>query len=189
MSESSAAVDPARWVTAHGDSLFAYAMSRLHDKETAEEVVQEAFLAALRNISQYRSSGSEGAWLMGILKRKVIDQLRQSAKQPLTLDAEDSVVAGLFDDNGNWSAAAQTSNVFSLDAIEREEFRQIFAKCLEGLPDNQSAVFVLREVQQQTGEEVCKVLGISASNLWVLMHRARIRLSECIKSRWAMGDA
>ena len=100
-----ASVDPAKWIDAHGDALFAFAMSRLRDRNLAEEAVQETFLSALKCIEQFRHTGSEGAWLMGILKRKVIDQVRLQAKQPATF-ANDSVVSALFDKRGNWSKSA-----------------------------------------------------------------------------------
>ncbi len=62
--------DPAQWVTRHGDFLYRYALSRLRDIESAEEVVQETFLAGLRSVDQYAGKGAERAWLLGILKRK-----------------------------------------------------------------------------------------------------------------------
>lgn len=173
----------------HGDSLFSYAMSKLRDRDVAEEVVQETFLAALRNLDQFRNTGSEGAWLMGILKRKVIDHVRLLARRPVNLDGDDTVVGALFDADGKWSEAGKQNGGLTLDSIEQEEFKAILGQCLEKLPYKQATAFVMREMQQDSGEQVCKELGVSSSNLWVLMHRARIRLAECIKARWAMGDS
>lgn len=187
--ESSSKTDPSRWLETHGDVMFAFAYSRLRDRDAAEEVVQEAFLGALRNLDMFSNRGAEGAWLMGILKRKVVDYLRGKAKKELSLDGEDQVVTRLFDRQGNWSESAKKNGALKLDAIEQGEFREIFRTCLEGLPGNQAAVFVRKEVQQESTEDVCKELRITSTNLWVLMHRARLRLAECIKSRWDMGDA
>jgi RNA polymerase sigma-70 factor (TIGR02943 family) len=185
MEDTPAAVDPSKWVDTYGDSLFAFAVARLRDRNLAEEAVQETFLSALNAIGQFRQTGSEGAWLMGILKRKVIDQVRSQAKQPSAL-GEDPVVSAMFDKRGNWSKSAKANSALRLDSVEREEFKTVFQDCLQKLPPTQATTFWLREVQQESAEEVCKALEISTSNLWVLMHRARLALAECMKSRLAM---
>ena len=180
-------VDATKWVDSYGDALFAFALSRLRDRNLAEEAVQETFVSALKSVDQYRQTGSEGAWLMGILKRKVIDQFRAQSKQPASLE-NDSMVEALFDKRGNWSKSAKANGSMRLDAIEREEFKVVLQDCLKKLPPTQASTFWLREVQQDSAEEVCKVLGISTSNLWVLMHRARLALAECMKTRLAMEN-
>jgi RNA polymerase sigma-70 factor (ECF subfamily) len=180
-------VDATIWVDSYGDALFAFALSRLRDRYLAEEAVQETFVSALKSVDQYLQIGSEGAWLMGILKRNVIDQFRKQSKQPATLE-NDQVLESLFDKRGNWSKSAKENGSMRLDAIEREEFRVVFQDCLKKIPPTQASTFWLREVQQDSAEEVCKVLGISTSNLWVLMHRARLALAECMKTRLAMEN-
>ena len=180
-------IDATKWVDSYGDALFAFAVSRLRDRNLAEEAVQETFLSALKSIDQFRQTGTEGAWLMGILKRKVIDQVRSQAKQP-TIMGNDPVVSTLFDTRGNWSKSAKVNGTMRLDSLEREEFRVLFQACLEKLPPTQAMTFWLREVQQESAEEVCKALDISTSNLWVLMHRARLALAECLKTRLAMEN-
>ncbi len=189
MSQQNSKIDPSKWLDTHGDVLYAYAMSRLRNQDAAEEAVQETFLGALRNQGTHTGQSSEGAWLMGILKKKVVDRIRANSKRAASLESEDQVVSRLFDENGNWSDAARKADSLKLDSIEQGEFREIFELCLQGLPESQAAVFVLKEVHQDSSENVCKELGISSTNLWVLMHRARLRLAECIKTRWAMGDA
>lgn len=179
--------DPAKWVDSYGDALFAFAIVRLRDRNLAEEAVQETLLSALKSIDQYRQTGTEGAWLMGILKRKVIDQVRSQAKQPASV-GNDPVVSALFDKRGNWSKSAKANAAMQLDSIERDEFRVVFQECLAKLPPTQASTFWLREVQQESAEEVCKALDISTSNLWVLMHRARLSLAECMKTRLAMEN-
>ena len=124
---------------------------------------------------------------MGILKRKVIDQFRVQSKQPASIE-NGLMVDALFDKRGNWSKSAKANGSMRLDAIEREEFKVVFQDCLKKIPPTQASTFWLREVQQDSAEEVCKELGISTSNLWVLMHRARLALAECMKIRLAMEN-
>ncbi len=181
-------VEPQTWVDAYSDLLYAYALKKLRDPEAAEEAVQETFVAALKNAAQFRNEGQEGAWLMGILKRKVIDTFRRHAKQAINLTANDPTLDQLFDDRGHWRKTPSQSELFKLDTLEREEFREIFQKCVEHLPATQASAFVMREVEQKSSDEVCDTLAITPSNFWVLMHRARLRLAACIRNRWQMGD-
>jgi RNA polymerase sigma-70 factor (TIGR02943 family) len=189
MQEQLPKLDPSKWVSEHGDTLYAYAMSRLKKADAAEDVVQEALLGALKSLSHSPPQSDAGPWLMGILKKKVVDRQRQSTRVDPITDDSDPILAKLFDKNGHWSKAARAADPLRLDALERAEFMGILKRCLAGLPANQAAVFVGRELNERNSEDLCKELGVSSTNLWVLMHRARLRLAECIRARWAMGDA
>lgn len=178
-------LNPAAWVDQYGDYLFRYALSRLRDADAAEEVVQETFVAALRHVNQYEAKGSERAWLLGILKRKIIDLIR-ARNRTTSLATEDSndPSEALFDRQGNWRDRTRSAVNQPLDSLEREDFWHVLRGCLETLPARQADVFTLREMDDQTTEEICKELEITASNLWVLLYRARLQLSNCMKSRW-----
>ena len=67
--------------------------------------------------------------------------------------------------------------------LESREAGQLIRRCMEGLPSAQRAVFNLREVEEMDSAEICKILDISVTNLGALMHRARIRLRECLESK------
>lgn len=182
-------IDPAAWVDEHGDTLFRYALSRLRDPDAAEEVVQETFVAGLRAREQYSGSGSEGAWLLGILKRKVIDFVRRRNRPDAGRGTEpgEDPADTLFDQKGNWRFDPRITGRRPEALLERDEFWQVFRGCLDGLPQRQADVFSLREVEDMSSENICKELQITASNLWVLLHRARLRLMSCMKShlvRW-----
>ena len=184
------ALNPASWVDEYGDYLYRYAVSRLRDGEAAEEVVQETFVAALRHVDQYEAKGSERAWLLGILKRKIIDLIR-ARNRTVSLAEEDSndLSEALFDRNGSWKKEIRSAGYAPLDSLEREEFWRILRGCLETLPPRQADVFVLREMDDRSTEEICKELEITASNLWVILYRARLQLSNCMKSRWQQDQA
>lgn len=187
---NSKALNPASWVDEYGDYLYRYAVSRLRDGEAAEEVVQETFVAALRHVDQYEAKGSERAWLLGILKRKIIDLIR-ARNRTVSLAEEDSndLSEALFDRNGSWKKEIRSAGYAPLDSLEREEFWRILRGCLETLPPRQADVFVLREMDDRSTEEICKELEITASNLWVILYRARLQLSNCMKSRWQQDQA
>jgi RNA polymerase sigma-70 factor (TIGR02943 family) len=183
------AMDPTDWVDRHGDVLFRYALSRLRDPDAAEEVVQETFVAGLRAKDQYTGAGAEGAWLMGILKRKVIDCVRRRNRPDAGRGTEpgEDPSETLFDEKGNWRLDPRITGRRPEALLEREEFWQVFRGCLNDLPQRQADVFSLREVDDLSSESICKELQITPSNLWVLLHRARLRLMKCMKShleRW-----
>lgn len=183
------ALNPASWVDKYGDYLYRYAVSRLRNSEAAEEVVQDAFVAALQHVDQYAARGTERAWLLGILKRKIIDLVR-ARNRTISLTEEDSndLSEALFDLSGSWRNEVRSAGYAPLDSLEREDFWRIMQGCLGALPARQADVFVLREMDDQSTEEICKELGITASNLWVMLHRARLQLCHCMKSRWRQGQ-
>jgi RNA polymerase sigma-70 factor (TIGR02943 family) len=181
-------LDPTTWVHTYSDALYSYAMAKLRDSDAAEEAVQETFVAALKNRAQFRQEGTEGAWLMGILKRKVFDHLRRLARRETNFDGDEATLDRFFDQRGHWKPEFAKQSAFSLDSLELAEFRDIFQKCVGHLPKTQASAFVMREVEQKNSDEVCQTLSISVNNLWVLMHRARLRLAACIRQHWGMGD-
>lgn len=181
----SAALDPEDWVEAYGDYLFRYAASRLRDPSAAEEVVQETFLAAIRSLEQFAGTGSQRGWLMGILKRKIVDFVRARARRKQQNMGEDEMdpTALLFDENGRWRAGSIAQ--VSPDAqIESGELWGVVQGCLKHLPQGQADVFVLSVMEEMESDEICKELGISSSNLWVRLHRARLGLAKCVGSKW-----
>ncbi|WP_298860615.1 sigma-70 family RNA polymerase sigma factor [uncultured Gimesia sp.] len=182
-------LEPASWVEEHGDFLYRYAVSRMRNSESSEEVVQETFVAALKHIEQYQAKGTERAWLLGILKRKIIDFIRErtrtvSLSEEKIIDLPDT----LFDQSGNWNKDIQSAGYTPLCSLERKDFWRILGGCLKKLPSRQADVFVLREMEDQGTATICSELEISASNLWVLLHRARLQLSNCMKMSWKLDS-
>ncbi len=178
------ALDPSQWVDAYGDYLFRFAMSRLHDPSSAEEVVQETFLAGIRSQEQFAGAGTQRAWLMGILKRKIVDVLRaRSRTKQVANDDGFDPTALLFDVNGRWKAGV-LPELAPDEQVENSELWAIVKGCLEHLPRGQADVFVLNAMENMGTEEICKELGISASNVWVRLHRARLSLAKCVGAKW-----
>jgi RNA polymerase sigma-70 factor (ECF subfamily) len=179
--------DPASWVARHGDYLFRYALSRVGQAESAEDLVQEALLAALRNRDQFAGVSSERTWLVSILKRKIIDRFRrQHREQPASNITRDGWIDDLFDQSGHWKTGpARWTNPSA--AFENAEFWTTFRQCLGKLPRRLADAFFLREIDDMSSEEVCKALDISATNLWAMMHRARMQLWRCLDIHWFGG--
>jgi len=181
-------INPSTWVDQYGDYLFRYAYSRLRDANAAEEVVQETFLAGVRYADQYSGRGAERAWLLGILKRKIIDFVRMRAKHNATSGYEDEadLTGQFFDAAGNWKPGVMGWSPAPNQKIEMEELWNVVKQCLKTLPQGQADVFVLSVMEDMDSVDICKELEISSSNYWVLMHRARLGLASCVGQKWAI---
>ena len=100
----SKAGDPGLWVDEHGDALFRYAMSRLADRPTAEDIVQETFLAALQGQDRFRGSSAPRTWLIGVLRHKLVDHFRRAGRMQQLEEPGDAVPdeETAFDERGRW---------------------------------------------------------------------------------------
>jgi RNA polymerase sigma-70 factor (ECF subfamily) len=179
-------VDPNLWVEAYGDYLYRYAYSRLRDANAAEEVVQETFMNGIRYHAQFSGKGAEQAWLLGILKRKIIDYVRKRAKENKVTPYEDDLdpTNQLFDAKGNWRDGAVPWSTAPDSQLQSKELMALVMDCMTTLPQGQSDVFMLSVMQGMESEEICQELAITPQNLWVRMHRARLGLAKCVGSKW-----
>lgn len=184
--------DAGRWLDEHGDYLFKYASFRLRDDTAAEDAVQETFLAALKAYEKFQGRGSERTWLVGILKHKIIDHFRKLEREaPIGEEVgEGPEHLDFFERTdqwtGHWNADRAPSDWHATPAelIERADFWNVFTDCLSPLPQRTASAFTLREVDGLKSEEICEILSISANNLWVMLHRARLHLRNCLEINW-----
>ena len=178
-------LQPDTWVDTYADYLYNYAVSRVSDKEIAQDLVQETFLAGLRSAKNYKGSASERTWLISILKRKVIDHYRKINSKKGKAEVR-MQYASQEDSEGDWleERAADPYSVKELGALENEELGQAIQDCIDKLPVKQSKVFTLKTIQGMSTEDICNELGINPSNLWVMIHRARTSLMACLDKNW-----
>jgi len=182
----SASSDPSEWVDRHGDYLFRYAMLRLRDRSTAEDLVQETFLAALKGREAFSGNSSESTWLVGILKHKIADHFRHQAREapPEEGDFREQPDSSPFDGSGHWSIGPTDWGGNPADLYREKKFLDQLAKCLSGLSPNHANAFTLREIEGADTEEICNVLNVSETYLWVMLHRARLQLRRCLETHW-----
>jgi RNA polymerase sigma-70 factor, ECF subfamily len=183
--------EPEQWVRRYGDYLYRYAFYRLGDPAAAEELVQDTFIAALRNRGHFSGKSSERTWLIGILKHKLIDHLRRMYREKETFGQQDAeeVMAGDFDRSGSRFAVPEKWTIDPAAVIEQKEFWEILQRCLGKLPPATAQAYAMREIDGLPAEEICKVLGISTNNLWVRLHRARRALRQCLETNWLVKSS
>ena len=179
-------LDPETWVDRYGDYLYRFAVSHIEDRSVAEDLVQETFLAALRGRKKFRGRSTVKTWLSAILKHKIVDYLRKKYREQVTTDTDTitETVDGFFHKNGSWKIRPGEWNLDPSKIYEQREFMDTLFKCLAELPDRQSKAFMLRELEGYSTKEICNALGISPTNSWVMLYRARMFLRRCLEIFW-----
>ena len=178
-------------IESHRPYLVRYALSQLRDAQLAEEAVQEALLSALESLSNFEGKSSLRTWLTSILRFKVIDLQRRAVHDRTNLEptdfaaetGDDAWLDDLFDETGHWRVAPGAwSNPEA--AFEQRRFWEVFERCLDKLPAAGGRVFFKREIVGEETETICKEEGITSSNCWVILHRARLNLRACLEMNW-----
>lgn len=167
--------------------LLRYATLQLRNPEAAEDAVQEALVAALVGESNFAGRSNLRTWLTGILKHKIVDTIRrQSRERPaseLEPDGDAREFDGLFDRRGHWAAAPDAWEQPE-GSLQQKQFLAALEACLRALPERTARVFMMREHLGLETSEICKELGITATHCWVMLHRARMALRQCLEMNW-----
>jgi RNA polymerase sigma-70 factor, ECF subfamily len=183
-----AATDPERWVDEHGDVLYRYALVRVRKPEIAQDLVQETLLAAMRSYEKFAGQSSVRSWLCGILKHKLGDYFRKLGRETSFTDLEflADEYSEKFVPEGYWvhMNGPKEWKPEVDEVMHRAEFWKVMRECLGRLPDRVATVFMMREMDEIESKEICATLSISDSNLWVMLHRARMALRECLAANW-----
>jgi RNA polymerase sigma-70 factor (ECF subfamily) len=180
---------PEDWVDQYGDALYRFALARVKDPLTAEELVQEALVSALGSRKSYKGRSSRKTWLTAILKYKIVDYFRKSRREYAhenldRINPYDNSGEDPFNEKGGWSLLPARWQTDPGKIQEQREFLDIFYQCLGELPERLSRIFMLREMDGAETEEICQVMKVTPTNSWTLLYRARIRLKRCLEVRW-----
>jgi RNA polymerase sigma-70 factor (ECF subfamily) len=187
----SAAATFASDVAASRNYLLRFARLQLRNDAWAEDVVAETMLAALEKPQSFGGKSSLKTWLVGILKFKIIDCIRANSREvasSINTDEDAELEDLLFLPDGHhrndpydWPNPEQTLN--------SKQFLEVMDVCINQMPQTMGRVFLMREWMEFSTDEICKELKVSSSNVWVLLHRARLRLRECLQLNWFSSDA
>jgi RNA polymerase sigma-70 factor (ECF subfamily) len=183
-------INPLNWVSAHADYLYSFAITRLNDPELARDLVQETFLGALEKLSSFQGRSTERTWLTAILKYKIIDVYRKrssEAGKTIQVSENEKMQDSFFNkDDGHWKEEQQPKQ-FGLDdydPLATKEFNQILQECLHKLPALWLSVFSMKHLDDTQTDLICSELNLSASNCWVIIHRAKVHLRACLQKNW-----
>jgi RNA polymerase sigma-70 factor (ECF subfamily) len=176
-----------RWIDDHGDALYRFALVRVRNSDVAEDLVQETLLAALQGTYRETGPAAERNWMIGIIKHKIVDYFRRTAREPLREFADSQSGDEDFLPDGHWKPAMAAIGGWPEKPdglLERKQFWEALATCLEKLPPRAAQVFTLREMDEVETEEICRLLSLTPTNLGVILHRARKQLRNCLSGRY-----
>lgn len=168
-------------------TLLRIARLQLRNDTWAEDVVSETLIAALEGASGFAGQSQFKTWVVGILKHKIIDQFRKTARE-VSLEArmeaaEVETFDELFEPGGHRvEAAAEWGDPEA--AATRNQFLEILQMCLDKLPAGLARIFMMREWLELETDQICKELSITSTNCFVMLYRARMRLRECLELNW-----
>jgi RNA polymerase sigma-70 factor (TIGR02943 family) len=173
--------------------LLKFARLQLRNEAWAEDAVSETMLAAIAKPQAFGGKAQLRTWLVGVLKHKVVDCLRTNLREPNVADmrgnAEDDMSEGDlidaigFKQDGHFNEAPADWGNPDSDLSQRQ-FMAVMDACIAKLPAVQGRLFLMREWLELDAEEVCKTLNITSTNLYVQLHRARLKLRECLQLNW-----
>lgn len=167
-------------------TLLKYARLQLRNPAWAEDAVSETLLAALEKPQAFAGASQLKTWLIGILKHKLVDQIRKNSRELSTTASTDDgadLDELLFASDGHWRETQHDWG--DPEAVLRQlDFMKVLEACVEKLPGQQGRLFMMREWLELESDEICKELAITPTNLWVMLHRARLRLRECLQAGW-----
>ena len=183
--DSKHTLDPNKWIDTYADYLFNYAVVRVNNSDIAKDLVQETFFAGLKSAKNFEGKSTERTWLVSILKRKIIDYYRKINSKKGQAEVRMNFYDN-GDNEGNWieERVPQSWNNEAEKTIENQELKNQIDHCIEALPEKYAMVFRMKTIQEFETEEICKELNITPSNLWVIIHRARTQLRNCMEKNW-----
>lgn len=171
--------------------LLRFAVLQLRDHALAEDVVQDAMVAALEGRSGFSGQSSLKTWVFAILRHKIIDQLRRRGREisfaELATEGEelDDVIDALFAANDRWTPVARPGTWESPEeSLHQQQFWLVFRACLDHLPENTARLFMMREFLDLEVEEIGARTGLTANNCYVVLYRARMKLRLCLEREW-----
>jgi len=171
MIENNVGIDTSTWVDDYADILFNYANVRLNDQDLAKDLVQDTFVSALKGIDRFQG------------KSTIIDHWRKQESRktkPMSFFTSEGMMRGGFLEG--FQPQGRLSEIDT--EIENTELREAIAGCINLLPAKWKGIVLDKMVEGKESEEVCKEHDITPSNLWVIMHRAKLQLRDCLEKKW-----
>jgi len=177
---------PDTWVETYGDYLYGFAFYRVQDDLVAQELVQDTLVAALEARKNFSGNASEKTWLTSILKHKIMDLFRKKYRDANldggTLDERE--IHARFDHHGRWKTGPARWASDPERLVAQKDFIEILHQCLKEMPERAARALTLRELDGESTQTLCKVLNVTPTNCWVILHRARFQLRQCIEAKW-----
>jgi RNA polymerase sigma-70 factor (ECF subfamily) len=175
--------DIINYVKSYTKDLFGYAITKVHQKEAAEDLVQDTFLSACRAYENYEGRSNVKTWLFSILKNKIADHFRAKYKNNAEVFAD--ITEQFFDDSHRWKPEYKPKEwPGEKELLDDPEFSETLQNCLESLPEKWLSVVHLKFLQEHETSLICAELQMTKSNFWQIIHRSKLQLRNCLELKW-----
>ncbi len=177
------------WVKLYTTSLYNWALFKTSDKECAEDLVQDTFLAAYQQLSGFEEKSSPKTWLMAILNNKIKSFYRKKYKTTSNseIDSNDNQVFDqMFNYNDRWKKGERPSlwELNDKHLLDNNDFNHILALCISRLPKHWATAINLKYLEEKKGEQICQEMDITPTNFWQILHRGKLQLRKCLEVNW-----
>jgi RNA polymerase sigma-70 factor (ECF subfamily) len=173
------------WIKKYSDTFFNYLYKRVPDKPAVKDILQETFIAAWKNFGSFKKEADEKTWLFAILKNKLIDYYRMQAKSITNLTDN----SYFFDNEDHWTEKAGPKQwQEAAAALNKKEFYDVLEQCKSKLSPMQQLTFTMKYLDEHETNFICKVLEITPSNYWVIIHRSKLQLRQCLEKNWFLNE-
>jgi RNA polymerase sigma-70 factor (ECF subfamily) len=180
-----------KWVNQFSDELFSWAFYKTSLKETAEDLVQETFLAAYNKIDTFEGKSQPKTWLFAILNNKIIDYYRKSGrttKQNFSINENSGyeLSDAIFTQTGCWDTY-DLNPIWEQDTelLDNPEFNALMEECMDDLPKKWKIALTSKYLSDKKTDVICQELEITLSNYWQIVHRAKLLMKKCLEVKWA----
>lgn len=180
------------WVELYFTSLYSWALYKTASRETAEDLIQDTFLAAFQSMDKFEGRSNPKTWLFAILNNKIADYHRRNLRSPVVSTQQQSdntaysLFDMLFDRNGRWIKAQQPHDWpdESEHLLDDAAFNRAMQRCIEKLPATWFSAIQMKYLEEKKGELICQELQIAPTNFWQILHRAKLQLRKCLDNNW-----
>lgn len=145
-------------------------------KPHTEDLIHQTWHKFFENFEAFEGRSSLSTFITGILINKIREHRRAEKKYVYEEDGE-KIYSQSFTSDGWWIVEPTSPDAW----IESLEIKNMIESCLDGLTEQQKTAFVLKEIEEESSENICNYLDISVSNLRVLIFRAKDKLKSCIQ--------
>lgn len=171
------------WVKTYTKDLFSYTLSKVQNKEVAEDVVQETFLAAYQSHDKYQGKSNIKTWLFSILSHKISDYYRSKYKAATELSS--GTIEQFFDENERWRQEYRPQDWGNeKELLDDPEFTKALKDCFQKLPEKWSSAMQMKYIEEYDTDGICSQLEVTKSNFWQIIHRSKIKLRNCLEVSW-----
>lgn len=181
------------WVSKYADDLYRWALHKTNDKESSQDLVQETFLSAFKAQDKFQGNSQAKTWLFSILNHKIIDFHRKKFRETVinntsrnAFSSNSDVLDHFFDEDGAWKPEANPNTWQENEEhlLDNMEFKVVLQDCMNKLPKNWYYAIHFKYLEAKDGKEICQELGITSSNYWKMLQRAKLQLKMCLEISW-----